>query len=45
MDAVKFVTSFKEEDIVEIVRDILMHVLDPRQPGIKILEVEEKKFL
>ncbi|KAG8634819.1 hypothetical protein MANES_17G089333v8 [Manihot esculenta] len=42
---VKFVTSFKEEDIVEIVRDILMHVLDPRQPGIKILEVEEKKFL
>lgn len=41
----KFVTSFKEEDIVEIVRDILMHVLDPRQPGNKILEVEEKKFL
>ncbi|XP_057997138.1 cyclin-J18 isoform X2 [Hevea brasiliensis] len=41
----KFVTSFKEEDIVEIVRDILKHVFDPRQTRCKILELEVKPFL
>ncbi|XP_050231490.1 cyclin-J18 [Mercurialis annua] len=39
---VKFATSFKEEDIVEIVRDILKHVFEPIDKRCKVME--EKTF-